>query len=662
MKALHHEKSRLQQQGLGSRGQITSSAEFAMGDLNDRIRMLTEENDSLLERLHLVGNDYSKLQEENADIKQQLSELSNEYKDTANSLSESKYLNDNVLEMKMAYDQEMENLNRELTLLQEDNSRLREDVDRLRQTLDSSNAQLLESKKTTLELTVAYKNGIKDIERFSSKENAMLDELKHLTLQSDEYSNLYNQCSYELEIMQRERADMIATMRKMEQQLVDYEDRVVSYQQKLSTAVDNEDQGRLEIDRLKMREEVLLKDVKRFEDRVQQLNDRQLEFVNMEVEKHRHHFEAEKRKIMEEWQQAMFEKSEMQMQAERAIREKRIAETEAQKIRDYVPVELERLQGTLEEYQVRIRRAENEKNDSQHELENVKLKLSREQNRFESDKHLLCDEMNVLQQRIRTLEGDIERAKDERLNLYNALQESKHQNDTDLKTAETAQNELKKQLEQATRKHEYERKETDRQHQQDVAVVEKLSKEIQDLLSQQQKMAIKWKDESKAGAKNFERITEELQSRLAKAEERLSEATQRYVHLNAIKDETMKQLEELKKAHRNIQSVLNNAENRASGNSQQVKILLAREQDLMNETRVLQRTVDQLTLENKRIQRQNKSADKRFSIGLPELRKSVSEISNTDRKLAALGSFDAVAESVDHSEITLTSLDALMSM
>lgn len=557
--------------------------------LQDRMRILSEENDALLERLRQVGNEYAKTQEENSGLIRQLAELSDRLNETEINYSESKYLSDNVLVMKKNYEDEIERMNRDAKLIQEDNERLREDIDRLRVNLEKVHSDLQESRKTAMDLTLVYKSGVKDMEKLAAKETALIAELKRASLQSEEYASMYSQAQFEMDTMCRERLDMLATMKKLETEWVDYENRMITEQKKLNEALDREVQAKSDQHKMALCEEQLMNDIKRLESRIKQLQDRQQEIITVETEKFRHHYEQEKKRLSEELTTALFQKTEFASQVERAIREKRIAESELAKIKEYIPVELQKLQGTIEEYQTRIRRAENEKNDAIHQLESLQLKLSRENNRFEKEKQLLSEEINVLQQRIRNVERDSVETKQDRIQLFNKLHETEQKLNSQLELVEEMRLEAKNASEQMIRKFDFERRELEKRHEQSGAVIEKLNKEIQDLLTQQQKMAIKWKEEARLNTKNFERIVEELQERLQKADIRVKEANERNVKVSQLKDDLMAQTEDLKKKLAQIQTNLQITNNRASNSSQQVKILLEREHELINELKTLRK-------------------------------------------------------------------------
>ena len=80
-------------------------------------------------------------------------------------------------------------------------------------------------------------------------------------------------------------------------------------------------------------------------------------------------FKAERKQIMDELTNMQFEKTELQIQLDRAVREKRFAESEAEKMKNIVPAEFERLHQTVDEYQQRIRRFEGDRSDAEHLLE-----------------------------------------------------------------------------------------------------------------------------------------------------------------------------------------------------------------------------------------------------------------------------------------------------
>jgi hypothetical protein len=94
-------------------------------------------------------------------------------------------------------------------------------------------------------------------------------------------------------------------------------------------------------------------------------------------------FLAEKQKLMMELSDLQVEKIELQvfiidpqerylplqMQAERAIREKRAVENETYKIRESIPLEIERMNLLINEMQEKLRRCERERDEAMYQVE-----------------------------------------------------------------------------------------------------------------------------------------------------------------------------------------------------------------------------------------------------------------------------------------------------
>eukprot|EP00158_Paraphelidium_tribonemae_P005028 Partr_v1_DN27119_c0_g1_i1_m15417 putative Sodium channel and clathrin linker 1 len=646
LQSLRHENRRL------------SPSAAAAGDdfLNsDRIRLLTEENDSLLERLQMMTAQYTSMQSELASARQELESLGEHLGGTMAEMDGYQRSRDEVHALKLQYEADMERVHRESNVLVVENERLLEDVDRMRNDMDETHRKLAECNKQLMELTMAYKKGVRQVERYAQRDSELVGQCRNASLRADEFQSLYQQTASDLDRLQHENGDMVDTMKAMERHILDYENRMVAYQKELDSAVDTLKVAEGERDRLKLREEQLVREVQSMNERIRDINQRHQDTVASEVETFKHHFMNEKKSLLDELSTLQMEKCDTQVKLDRAVREKRLAETEADKIKNQVPAEFDRLRSTIDEYQARIRRAESEMNDSDYRLESLQVKLSREECRFESEKVQLAEEINLITQRLRNAERDADSAKQDRIQLFAKLQESDASLQEMATSLEAAKHETKSLLVKSDRKAEFDKTEWQRKQDQDNAVITKLSKEIQELLVQQQQMAVKWKNDQKSTTVNFERIIEDLEHRLSKSDARYSELNQRYTQLSFVKDELARQMDEHTKSHAKMHTMLKSAEVRGNSSSAQVRALIHREQELINEIKTLQRQNDKMMLETKRIQRQSKLADKRMFNGLPDLgfRKTASSVSElSEHKLANV---DAFSESLETSEMSIQS-------
>ena len=132
-------------------------------------------------------------------------------------------------------------------------------------------------------------------------------------------------------------------------------------------------------------------------------------------------FLAEKRKLLQEMADLEISRAELQMQVERAVRDKRSVELETEKIRKQVPLEIERLHGLIEELQERQRRLERERDDALFQLERSVTGHQRKENDFEKMKHQLCFDADLTEKRLKKVEGELLQTKNENVALFKKI-------------------------------------------------------------------------------------------------------------------------------------------------------------------------------------------------------------------------------------------------
>lgn len=98
-------------------------------------------------------------------------------------------------------------------------------------------------------------------------------------------------------------------------------------------------------------------------------NESALQKLNLYNNSLRQQFNADRRKYAEETCKLEELCAKLQTQSERAIREKRAAESELEKITRHIPAETDRLTMAIEEMHSRLRASERERHEASHKVE-----------------------------------------------------------------------------------------------------------------------------------------------------------------------------------------------------------------------------------------------------------------------------------------------------
>jgi predicted nucleic acid-binding Zn-ribbon protein len=117
------------------------------------------------------------------------------------------------------------------------------------------------------------------------------------------------------------------------------------------------------------REKHLIKQIQTINAELTEIPKRYMEKHEDQIQIIRRQFNLERRKFAEETSKLEELCARLQAQSERAIREKRAAESELDKLTRHIPEETDRLTMALEEMHSRLRHSERERNEAMHKVE-----------------------------------------------------------------------------------------------------------------------------------------------------------------------------------------------------------------------------------------------------------------------------------------------------
>ncbi|XP_046852009.1 sodium channel and clathrin linker 1-like [Xenia sp. Carnegie-2017] len=319
-----------------------------------------------------------------------------------------------------------------------------------------------------------------------------------------------------------------------------------------------------------------------------------------EVSKVKDHYNENIKKLMEELQHVEMEGANKQAQLERALREKGAIEKELEKIYQEGPTEIARAGMTFEQLQKKIIFAERTKEEALQTKESLTSLLHKLEKKHDQQKTQLLQENQELKKRIKHLTFESEDIAGNRIILMDEIDNLKRE----LVVSQSVQEQLKQKCATEVASLEQRHKVKERQFDEKLRNVEEMNtqsvNELREMLSAQQKMGYKWKEESQVLSKKFEDTVSSLRNEITKQNKRNDVVTHELLeakrHSKQIEDDLLSTQVQLQKA----QSIAVDAESRAEAASKQVETLLNRERQLLDDRKILHKE-----LETSRVQRKH---------------------------------------------------------
>ncbi|KAJ2996565.1 hypothetical protein HDV02_006398 [Globomyces sp. JEL0801] len=311
-------------------------------------------------------------------------------------------------------------------------------------------------------------------------------------------------------------------------------------------------------------------------------------------------FAAERRRFCEETGKLEDLIANLQCQNDRAIRDKRAAESELDKITRHIPAEADRLAMALDELHSKLRASEREKHESIQKLDLVHQKMIREQNQFESERHQYNERSEEAYRRLKRLEREVEDNKKDHL----ALQQH-------VATLEHDKKALLDQIRVSTAGYESQAKMNIQKYESHIAdLTSKLEnvteahsttcREMQRLLATQRTMGDKWKDESQHIRSHYENVISKMKVEISHYHERIQELEhqiQKHYHQRKeLIDQTTNEKRQYSQLHEKYLVMEKSNETL----SRQVQTLISKETEMIEDRKRLSKELDRAVLEGER--------------------------------------------------------------
>lgn len=296
-----------------------------------------------------------------------------------------------------------------------------------------------------------------------------------------------------------------------------------------------------------------------------------------EINRIKSEFSAEKFKMAKEIEILADKNHELQMVCDRAIREKRSAESELHALLNILPNQTDALEGTIDELNRRLVALEKQKIEAMHSAEAVHQKYIKQLAVRDLEERSYQSAVYNAAERAKKAENEYERVTLENLKLVTKI--------SDLEQALVTADEERKiliscnDLEKHQSLEEYNRKicnlETCLAEARQSADMS--SKEVHQLLNQQQMLSSRWKQEADHLCKKHDASVSLIQSQMAKMQQRFTENEEDRLKLKAIKSDLIKQIGLGKQENAALNERLHLSESRNLSLERQIAAMIGKE-------------------------------------------------------------------------------------
>ncbi|KAJ3191899.1 hypothetical protein HK101_007313 [Irineochytrium annulatum] len=539
------------------------------GEMERRIETLIRENDVLVEHGRSVEREGERLRaivERQGEDNRAMSSHVHELQQTLHQLSTSLQSTTDSLRVSRS---EVESARNEADLLQAEVDRLSGELKKAAMGTREDRRRIAELRRAIDEVVGRYQKAVEEAFEVAEREKALIVEVRSLEVENKDLTVKVGTAQQQLGAAKEENEELMRLSKSFEARVVELQDSEAEGFKKIQDAINKAEEATLERDKCVLREQQLQSEIDRLKETAADTAQRIRQKAEADGASMRAQFGQDRRKFAEQVSGLETTLASVQAMLERAIREKRAAESELEKTSKFIPEEGERLNRMVEDMATRLRISERER------FEAVEM-AGRFDNIPQEDeiKHL---------SKLTQLEHDHEALQTEKQQL---IQSHEAELTSLIGKHDLHVNELTSQIHLLNEAHT------------------RTSRELQHLLSTQQAASLRWKSDQVAQTRRFEEALSEVRSQLGRAVERCEQLEETVRGLSKARREVGMCLDEERRGSERLRCALRVAEERGEEMVRRTEELARRERDWMVEKKHLQRDIDRFQLEKERISRE----------------------------------------------------------
>ncbi|XP_014667082.1 PREDICTED: sodium channel and clathrin linker 1-like [Priapulus caudatus] len=355
----------------------------------------------------------------------------------------------------------------------------------------------------------------------TQRERACEADARELQAHAHELETQLTDSQDELDRMRAGRGESDKTAANLQARLTELEKREHDSIRQVRDSVQLVETAVLERDQALVREKQQQAEVDRLKEALTQLVEEAGVRTKQEVDAIRKQCNENIGRLMEEIQALELDNSEKQAQLDRAVRERRSVEAELEKV--YQEGSGQASLASVDELYNRISLAQKAKDEAYMKLESLKNRFSKLESSYQQEKRQGGLVLGQARERVDTLTTQLQLVSEERLKLAAGQTSLQRRVQDAVKDAQAAARKMTTSVAAAEEKYEMKVSETDAR----VQAMEESHRgalaELRSMLTAQQRMSVRWKEEVQLVSTKFERALLEKRAELKRSEQRCQE-------------------------------------------------------------------------------------------------------------------------------------------
>ncbi|KAJ3323817.1 hypothetical protein HDV06_001187 [Boothiomyces sp. JEL0866] len=573
-------------------------------DANEQIAVLIKENDKLLEENDIQHDEITQLKHNLTNLGRQCKQHINIDQTAAENLEETK---DQIVQFKNDIDavhDEKKQLERKLKAGNHDLAAKEADIDQLhslnkkkQRELENQVLKNQELQGLIADVTDRYQELLKETAVANSREKELLEEIQRKQESFEEIQRI-NQS-----LVQKDR-DLVEQAETQNTIIKNLERKLSLAESKEIENIETRQRETHELEEALFERDSALKREQSLAQEVQSLTQKCLEMPKIYEEKNDLAIQTLKSQQQAERKRAALETNKLeelcanlQTQVERAIREKRAAESELEKLTRHIPAEADRLTMVIDEMHSKLRASERERNEAVQKLESVHQKMLRDQQQYEQERHQNAERQEDTYRRLKRVEREVEDNKNERVSLLQKVSTLEHEKKQATENLSTAIVNYESQIKSLKGKYELQLSEQSSRLDNVSNEHAKTCRDLQKLLSTQRCMSEKWKDEANSMREHYEQTIAKINHQLAQSSSRINELEAIIQKNNAQRRDLIDQITIEKRQFGHLHDKYLTLEKQVEETERQLGFMVAKEAEMIEERKKLCKELDKALLD-----------------------------------------------------------------
>ncbi|XP_060561828.1 sodium channel and clathrin linker 1-like isoform X1 [Ruditapes philippinarum] len=556
--------SQLPSNGTGDTEPLQGDEEI-LQNLQMQVETVVQEKEAAVERWHEAEQEIDRLQhqlqeEKNSHqwgvIEQQAQQMQSEYFETVNLL------------------------NRELEQVQ---TELRQ----TRQELETASLQVKDLRRTNKDLEQQLNWKDQEVAEVIFKEGITDSKVNELKRIMDDRKRRISGLEAEVEEFRRDKQALEVRITEMQKRNSDVANRELEAVAQMREAVQMVETAALEKEQAEVSLQQKDEELEQLREVINKLINEAGARTRQEVDQVRAQSNDRIQKLTEEVHALEMDNSEKQDNLEKAIREKRAAESELEKVYKEGVNQMNKDQGSFENMNKRAINAERARDDANLLVETLQHKLKREEMNAQQLKDQLEGQINNYRERMSSLQQEFENVNDDRVKLLDDMDVLKKKLQSAQQEKEAAQRKYQKEITIYEQENNMKIRDFEVKLQSTEDVNRHSMSELHKLLNGQQRMCARWKEECTSIAQKYETKVTDLRSEMAQLKKRNHEVTKLLKDSQEKTIQAEKMIQDYTRGIQRMEQRMRDSESRAADASKQLSRHILREKQMESERRSL---------------------------------------------------------------------------